>query len=72
MNDLRKIYPCGRIARRQFMVRSAAGFLGSALGSLWADDGKIQGARLPGTPKAKSVIYLFMCGGVSHIDTFDP
>ena len=23
-------------------------------------------------PKAKSVIFLFMCGGVSHIDTFDP
>lgn len=21
---------------------------------------------------AKAVIYLFMCGGVSHIDTFDP
>ena len=27
---------------------------------------------LPGTPRAKSVIFLFMCGGVSHIDTFDP
>ena len=24
------------------------------------------------TPPAKSVIFLFMCGGVSHIDTFDP
>ena len=23
-------------------------------------------------PRAKSVIFLFMCGGVSHIDTFDP
>ena len=23
-------------------------------------------------PRAKSVILLFMCGGVSHIDTFDP
>ncbi len=32
----------------------------------------MQDARLPGTPKAKSVIFLFMCGGVSHIDTFDP
>ncbi len=30
------------------------------------------GSRLPGEPKAKSVIFLFMCGGVSHIDTFDP
>ena len=32
----------------------------------------MQDARLPGTPRAKSVIFLFMCGGVSHIDTFDP
>ena len=72
MEELRKIYPCGRIARRGFLVRSAAGFLGSALGSLWADDGKMPDARLPGQPKAKSVIYLFMCGGVSHIDTFRP
>src|SRR6185437_1446636 len=72
MTDLRTIYPCGRIARRRFMFQAAAGFLGSALGSLWADDGKMNEAHLPGEPRAKSVIYLFMCGGVSHIDTFDP
>ena len=29
-------------------------------------------ARLPGKAPVKSVIYLFMCGGVSRIDTFDP
>jgi hypothetical protein len=69
---LSDIYPCGRIARRGFLLQSAAGFLGSALGSLWADDNQLSDARLPGTPRAKSVIYLFMCGGVSHIDTFDP
>ena len=73
MSDLRKLYPCGRIARRRFLFQSAAGFMGSALSSLWAEDGQLmQDARLPGTPKAKSVIFLFMCGGVSHIDTFDP
>src|SRR5712692_8108905 len=68
------LYPCGRIARRKFLFQSASGFLGSALGTLWADDEKIEGARLgPHFPaKAKSVIFLFMCGGVSHIDTFDP
>ena len=70
--NLKDIYPCGRIARRSFLRQSAAGFLGSALGSLWADDGQLRDAHLPGTPRAKSVIYLFMCGGVSHIDTFDP
>jgi len=50
----------------------ANGFLGSSIGALWAADGRLPGAVLPGQPKAKSVIYLFMCGGVSHIDTFDP
>src|ERR1700748_3430299 len=72
MSDLRNIYPCGRIGRRRFFLQTAGGFLGTALGSLWADEGNLAGARLPGTPRAKSVIYLFMCGGVSHIDTFDP
>ncbi len=71
--NLRDIYPCGRIERRRFLWQAAAGFLGTAMSSLWADEGKLmQDARLPGTPKAKSVIYLFLCGGVSHIDTFDP
>ncbi len=66
MSDLRSLYPCGRIARRRFLYQTAGGFLGSALSSLWADDGRLmQDARLPGTPKAKSVIFLFMCGGVS-------
>jgi hypothetical protein len=72
--NYRDIYPCGRIARRQFIFQAAGGFLGAALGALWADDGKIQNAMLGPhfPPKAKSVIFLFMCGGISHIDTFDP
>src|ERR1041384_2160050 len=70
--DLRNVYPCGRIERRRFLLKSAAGFLGTVVGSLWADDGQLPDTRLSGSPRAKSVIYLFMCGGVSHIDTFDP
>jgi len=58
--------------RRHFLHRMANGFFGSSIGALWAADGRLPGAVLPGQPKAKSVIYLFMCGGVSHIDTFDP
>src|SRR5580698_1552470 len=73
MNSLRDLYPCGKIARRRFLYQTAAGFMGSALSSLWAEDGQLmQDARLPGPARAKSVIFLFMCGGVSHIDTFDP
>ena len=72
MTDLSKIYPCGRIARRRFLYQSAAGFLGTAIGSLWADEGNMAAARLPGEPKAKSVIYLFMCGGASCDAGWEP
>lgn len=58
--------------RRHLLHQMANGFFGSAVGALWAADGKMPEAQLVGEPKAKSVIYLFMCGGVSHIDTFDP
>jgi hypothetical protein len=77
MSDLSNIYPCGRIGRRE-LFKSAAGFMGcfmgGALGTMWAEDGHIPDVRIaPTLPvKAKSVIFLYMCGGVSHIDTFDP
>lgn len=67
-------YPCGRFARREFIHQIGGGFLGLALGGLWAEAAeKRPGIFGPHQPaKAKSVIFLFMCGGVSHIDTFDP
>ena len=73
MNDT-SIYPCGRISRRSLIHQAAGGFFGAALGGLWAEDGKIPDAHFGPhfEPKAKSVIFLFMCGGVSHLDTFDP
>ena len=72
--SLSDIYPCGKIARRRFLHQAGGGFFGLAMGALWAEDGKIQNVTLGPEfkPKAKSVIFLFMCGGVSHIDTFDP
>jgi hypothetical protein len=68
------LFPCGRITRRRLLHQAGGGFFGLAMGALWAEAGEIKDAAL--TPqleaKAKSVIFLFMCGGVSHIDTFDP
>lgn len=59
--------------RRQFMQNAARAYLGvhlfPMLGSSIASaaaEGAAKGA------KAKYVIYLFMAGGMSHIDTFDP
>ncbi|WP_165226489.1 DUF1501 domain-containing protein [Aquisphaera insulae] len=68
------LFPCGRVTRRDFLRRAGGGFLGVALGGMWAEAGDIDAAiRGPHfEPRAKSVIFLFMCGGVSHIDTFDP
>ncbi len=72
--DRTSLYPCGRISRRGFLHQAGGGFLGVALGSLSAQAGEIRHALLGPhlQPKAKSVIFLFMCGGVSHLDTFDP
>jgi hypothetical protein len=69
-----EIYPCRQMARRGFIHQLGGGFMGLALGGLWAEAAEIQDVT-PGpllAAKAKSVIFLFMCGGVSHIDTFDP
>jgi Protein of unknown function (DUF1501) len=52
------------LTRREMLARAGAGFGSVALAGL------LEGA--PSSAKAKSVIYLFMHGGVSHVDTFDP
>ena len=73
------LYPCGRLSRRNFLHQAGGGFLGVALGAMWAQAGQLARPAATGgaigphfTPKTRSVIFLFMCGGVSHIDTFDP
>ena len=55
------------------------GFTGLVLGKMLADDGILRAddARLPTgnpefTPKAKSVIWIFLVGGMSHMESFDP
>ncbi|MFT4688397.1 MAG: DUF1501 domain-containing protein [Verrucomicrobiia bacterium] len=63
--------------RRSFLTRSGLGFGGLALSSLLARDSAASHAPLITgrphfAPKAKSVIWLFMRGGVSHMESFDP
>jgi hypothetical protein len=65
-------------SRREMLCRCANGFGGLALAYLLADK-KASAAVNPLEPKAphykakaKSVIFLFMDGGVSQIDSFDP
>ncbi len=75
---------CGR-TRREFLWETGCGFGAAALASLLSDEGffsrQVEAApqfvnplapKAPLLPaKAKSVIFLFMYGGPSHIDTFD-
>ena len=72
-------------ARRRFLLHSGGGLGGLALVSLLqADRLNGQTSAAPGrdtplgsrashfAPRAKRVIYLFMHGGPSHVDLFDP
>lgn len=74
---------CGRetlaATRREFLERAGLGFGGLAASCLLAADARAAGeanpfaAKPPPLPaRAKSVIFLFMHGGPSHLDTFDP
>src|SRR6266852_1135112 len=60
------------VSRRTFLKRSGLGIGGLALGSLLKGD--LFGARpsLHFAPRAKRVIFLFMFGGPSHVELFDP
>jgi hypothetical protein len=62
--------------RRQLLTSFANGFGMLALSSLLAEESRADSplaARVPHfTPKAKRVLFLFMSGGPSHVDLFDP
>ena len=75
-------HPAGGVHRRAFLADLGMGFTGLVLGALLHEDGIARGStarpwappdgkpHFP--PKAKSVIWLFMNGGVSHLESFDP
>ncbi len=72
-------------SRRDFLARAGAGFGVTALAAMLAEEQVFAAESLPdplvprrpdahgtGFGRAKSVIFLFMDGGPSHLDTFDP
>jgi Protein of unknown function (DUF1501) len=71
---------CGRVSRRGFLSELGMGFGGLALGSLLDFDGVARADQIAGQandkaiipPRAKNVIWIFLSGGVSHLETFDP
>src|SRR5262249_34455025 len=72
------MFPQQLLSRRQLLRRAAVGFGHLALTALLAEDAAAASAVDPLAPKAphfparaKRVIFLFMKGGPSHVDTFD-
>ncbi|MCX6603389.1 MAG: DUF1501 domain-containing protein [Acidobacteria bacterium] len=58
-------------SRRVFLADAGMGLAGLALGTLLPQ--KLVADAVPHfAPKAKRVIWLFMLGGVSHMESFDP
>src|SRR5580704_14060637 len=60
------------VTRREMLQRSASGFGLVALSALLAEYGHAEEPRPHFAPRARRVIFLFMDGGVSHVDSFDP
>src|SRR2546425_2455976 len=72
-------HPRPAVTRRDLLVRAANVFGSIALASLLGPPAPAKERVNPLAPrpahfpaKARSVIFLFMVGGPSHIDTFDP
>lgn len=72
----RQLLRSGEITRRDFAAKTASSLLGvGLLGSYMS--GKSYAAfenssKLKQVATAKNVIYLYMSGGQSHLDTWDP
>lgn len=72
---------CGRINRRNFLADVGFGFTGLALGAMLERDGVVRAETTPHLaidgrphfrPRARNVIWIFLSGGYSHLETFDP
>ena len=74
-------FATGRFNRRDWLASAGAGFGGLALAAILADRGKAGDGTISKTsdprsthftPKVKRVIHVFLEGGPSHVDLFDP
>ena len=73
---------CHRLPRRSFLADLGMGFTGLALGAMLQQDSRVRAqepdlwippdGRPHFAPRVKNVIWLFMVGGVSHMEGFDP
>ncbi|MFM7039834.1 MAG: DUF1501 domain-containing protein [Planctomycetaceae bacterium] len=67
------------LTRRRVLDFSGSSLTAAAMTSLLMGDGSVRADSVPGeardvphfTPKARRVVHLCLCGGLSHIDSFD-
>ena len=59
-------------SRREFFTRAGSGLAGVALASMLRAEDPLAPRKPHHAPRAKSIIWLFMEGGPSHVDLFDP
>src|SRR5262249_48676384 len=60
------------LLRRQFLRDAGAGLGAVALAWMLGENAAAEGgSQFHFPPRAKRVVQIFACGGVSHIDTFD-
>jgi hypothetical protein len=73
--DLGVCNHCGPVTRRRLLQDVACGFGSLALAGLLQGRDAAANPMLPKAsqfrPRAKRIIFLFMAGGVSHVDSFD-
>ena len=58
--------------RREFLTVGALGFLGFGLADLLESESARAEEKALATPKAKSIIHIFLPGGMAHQESFDP
>ena len=77
MNRFGNDRPYHGMLRRDFLTTAASGLGGTALASLLHNDtAAAEAATAPRAPhfqaRAKACIFIYMAGGPSHVDLFDP
>lgn len=70
---------CTGLSRRSFLADTGMGFTGLALSAMLNREQasahpaiEPEASKIVRQPRARSVIWIFLCGGVSHMESFDP
>ncbi len=71
MNDIFNLAGKNQLGRRTFIERAAQLSLGVGVSGMLPTVVNAK-AEKAGTGKAKSLIYIYLSGGMTHLDTFDP